>query len=491
MAVVRDLPSRVRGYPGNRRARAPSRGLQTVRPRHDPTPGRRSTSPTISRPGRVGGDTHLAPPGGRFPLRRFAGGSALAAIALVDWLDGIRDAETYRNGFAGFYKYAAREPLTVPPPWGQVRGSSPWPSFFNDSDLGWLNQQYISYYDVVPASQPGFGVWVAVEDVQYGPPSVTFGWQYEDWRRYPGVEGDVELKPQTAPLEVPTIPWQMPRHRVDVETWGWPEQVPYRALPKLRPAIDEVPGLERHTDNGTVPASVPVTAPAWVPLLSPPYPKGGIRVRPGIGLPFPGKPNTGGLAPPPSMTVQHETVLQRGSATKTFLRREHRSKTKEKEKERKTKAGHLAGKAWALIGTITEALDMLDILYKALPPKLKRSLFEARGYRAPTQLEKAQELYDHWEEVDVDRAWGGFVENLVEDFAYGLIGEATGRASARTRNGPIGYGTGLDNYREVVGNSKYNPISDLAKDAAEEYAIDTDLTLGEARDIARDYLSRL
>ena len=50
-------------------------------------------------------------------------------------------------------------------------------SFWHDSDVdGWLGQQYITQWDRYRiAIEPAFGVWVPVEDVQFGPPEATFG----------------------------------------------------------------------------------------------------------------------------------------------------------------------------------------------------------------------------------------------------------------------------------------------------------------------------
>lgn len=468
------LPVR-RGYPGTRRGRsaakdrAPIRGPRTVRTRGGgvlPLPANDNTPP------------RLPPQSRRLPIIRVAAGAALA-FGVVDWLDGIRDPLQYRNGFAGFTKYAAREPLTVPPPWGRVRDSSPWPSFWNDSDNGWLDKQYISYYTEVPASQPGFGVWVAVEDVQYGPPNVTFGWQYEDWRRLPGTVGDVPIRPAVAPMFVPETPWQVHPRAVPPLAVSVPQPVPFWAIPELQ--IDEIPELGRQVGPGTVPATVQTEFPEEVPFRR-------IDEVPLNSGPW--------VASPPVGRVNEQEFTLGSISTNTRprvrLRQKPEVRQKDKNRERKYRP-RWAGKAWALIGFVTEANDVFEAFWKGLPGKLKRRAFVENGYKKLSQLDKARFLARHWREVDVDRFIKELIENQVEDFIYGKIGQAAGAAS-REANRPVGYQTG-DANRDYVTDLPLKPGEERAPDPVSEFGqwvsslnpVEVDKNFGQVFDAALDW----
>ena len=58
------------------------------------------------------------------------------------------------------------------------------------------------------------------------------------------------------------------------------------------------------------------------------------------------------------------------------------------------------------------------------------------AYRRPTAGEKFQAVYRHFNCVDLTLALANFLENEVEDRAYGLLGDENRRASRR-RKGPF------------------------------------------------------
>lgn len=89
------------------------------------------------------------------------------------------------------------------------------------------------------------------------------------------------------------------------------------------------------------------------------------------------------------------------------------------EKERKVaardKVRQLLG--WAL-SAYSEAGDLIDALYDALPDKLQSKLDR-------TPADKFSTLYRHWQDVDIAEAMMNIVENMIEDRHFGkFIGES-------------------------------------------------------------------
>lgn len=73
-------------------------------------------------------------------------------------------------------------------------------------------------------------------------------------------------------------------------------------------------------------------------------------------------------------------------------------------------------------GKATEALDLIDAVYKGLPGKLRRELRkDVYGGRLLTTHEKAMALYRHWREIDGKQAFYWVVRSQFEDTLIGQL----------------------------------------------------------------------
>lgn len=102
---------------------------------------------------------------------------------------------------------------------------------------------------------------------------------------------------------------------------------------------------------------------------------------------------------------------------------------------------HKAGKVY---GAWTEASDFLDAMYAGLPDRVKR--------RWHDDFDKAQALWDHWEQWDWQKAAWAFAENQAKDYAIGRANKAAQRALTRSPywKRPVGPGAGGFQQRNVT-----------------------------------------
>lgn len=118
------------------------------------------------------------------------------------------------------------------------------------------------------------------------------------------------------------------------------------------------------------------------------------------------------------------------------------------EKEKKMKTGLPPGKVAAVINAATEGADAIDAIYGALPGKLRGSLYWSG--QATTPQERALAIYNHFDEIDWEKAVGNLVANQLEDAFIGAVGRLGAKANqarsafnAATGGGPnIGPGVG-------------------------------------------------
>ncbi len=99
---------------------------------------------------------------------------------------------------------------------------------------------------------------------------------------------------------------------------------------------------------------------------------------------------------------------------------------------------------WYGLGSATELLDFLDVAYDALPDAIKaqvwRELSTSRPYGLKPQ-DKARAVYEHWQQIDVDKFIEGLILEQAQDAAIGKIGKKVGEAS-KLHNRPVGFQTG-------------------------------------------------
>lgn len=92
-------------------------------------------------------------------------------------------------------------------------------------------------------------------------------------------------------------------------------------------------------------------------------------------------------------------------------------------KERKLKAGGTIGAVVRFLSAGSEAADLMDAFYDALPEKYKTSMKGKKKWEQ--ELAKGQQLYQHWDKVDLDSALFNAVWNQAEDMAWGQLGIKT------------------------------------------------------------------
>lgn len=102
---------------------------------------------------------------------------------------------------------------------------------------------------------------------------------------------------------------------------------------------------------------------------------------------------------------------------------------------RERKARIPAG-AWRLLrvmGDISEAADLVSVLYKALPASARLEC-RRRGLSGTTRVEDALRcVFTHADEVDIEEAVRGYIKNQIEDAIYAAPGRLAGQASRRLR----------------------------------------------------------
>ncbi len=91
------------------------------------------------------------------------------------------------------------------------------------------------------------------------------------------------------------------------------------------------------------------------------------------------------------------------------------------------------GAVSAIVRGITEGLDVTNAFWKALP--------RDRRTRGADQVQRARDLYNNWQHVDLGEAFRNVVENEVEDRFFGAIGRGLGQFGRATGR-PVGAGAG-------------------------------------------------
>lgn len=158
------------------------------------------------------------------------------------------------------------------------------------------------------------------------------------------------------------------------------------------------------------------------------------RPVPGPGVTTP--PATGTTPPKP----QPQTATEVSINTRNPTREDLKDRTpKRREKERKVRS-RAVGKLWAFVGQITEGMDLIQVLYDAIPDgKCGKFDWKTRsGDYFTDPYEKAKAIYNCFEHINVGQALENYVNNQIEDWMYAQQGKALGKAS-----GNLGVTTGL------------------------------------------------
>lgn len=235
-----------------------------------------------------------------------------------------------------------------------------------------------------PPAPSEFWTW------EYSNPYITAGfsqyWRKEHWRwnqvtnPVPGVRPTRNVNLGPLPLMPPMAdPMSLPMDR----PLGAPVPVPYRWLPYRRSNPYRSP--TEQTQFG-----YKMAVPYWFPLIGP-FPSQ-LQWPGQSAKPVPGQPVVPGVKPNPQPPGP----------------RNH---------ERKSKAKGAMAMALRAGYAVTEGLDALDAVFKALPAKYRKG--------AETPQEKAYRIWKHYKHLDM----GKVVFNLVANhYTDKLVGGASGRA---------------------------------------------------------------
>ncbi|QXP08648.1 MAG: hypothetical protein [Arizlama microvirus] len=257
------------------------------------------------------------------------------------------------------------------------------------------------------------------------------------WTGPPSVAGGASNNPAyayTRPgVRVP-MPYSVPDPYADNPP-GMPEPapvpIPWRRLPYLPdpdpailpgPNVRQTPAPQAWPDVVWEWLPVPGAAPQRTPF---PRPRPQVVPRPGDapGVVWPWSP----IAPRPVNTPPYVSpgpavgvvVTPRGMRDMNPRQSHARVRAKKNEREKKFRMTGVAAALWNLIGEATEAFDLVDILYNAIPCQVK---FDA-GMIKPGKLDtvsKAKFVADNLDKLDATELLRGKVKNDFEDWWYGL-----------------------------------------------------------------------
>lgn len=266
--------------------------------------------------------------------------------------------------------------------------------------------------------------------------------------------------------------------------------------PLLEPATRTVPAPQWFVDPFLVPEVNPglETWPALLPMplrrhktnpnrRSQPEPTPGTRPKefPAPAEPIPAKPRRPGLRPSqvpvwevgtstkpttpdqgaspsrdPGTQTRPGTATQPGGASGGRTAAGPGIHTKEppgpKVKERK---GRVAKELWDALnafGKMTEAQDMIDNAWKALPKSVRTKAFHKGQYVRPAWWKRASDVWNNWDKIDMEQFVKNVIANHIED-------ELIGRQSALPGGRP---NPGINQFRRE--NRENDPTQQLPFD---------------------------
>lgn len=183
----------------------------------------------------------------------------------------------------------------------------------------------------------------------------------------------------------------------------------------------------------------PVSPPPGPGSRPNPWPEGDDSREPssedddGGGWDFPDYPTVPPFIPPIPIPPVVFVMPPRGPgrATRTPPRREPPARRVREPGKPKIPPG-----AWRLLrvmGDLSEAADLVGVLYQALPSKARHDC-RRRGLSGTTSPTDALAcLFIHSTQIDLETAIRGYIKNQIEDIIYSLPGRLAGRASRRIR----------------------------------------------------------
>ena len=155
---------------------------------------------------------------------------------------------------------------------------------------------------------------------------------------------------------------------------------------------------------------------------------------------------------PPWNTVAR--TYRRGVTPVDTLKMELPKPPKRGEKERKASVTRGAQNVLRVVENLTEAQDMLDAFYYALPKEYRP--------RGATPLQRDMLLLQYYEQVDLNKAIENVIKQQVGDMVFGMLGKGYGSA-ARRGNQIISGGWGGGDRRGLLSIAEQKAKSEEAK----------------------------
>lgn len=150
----------------------------------------------------------------------------------------------------------------------------------------------------------------------------------------------------------------------------------------------------------------------------------------------PSRPSEVPLEEPRSEFPARDVPLARGHMRRPPIRGQ--------EKEVKVRRSRPVAALMAAAGVVTEALEVLDVLYKSLPSS-KKPRYEDTGFawKNPPPHIKARAVYDNFSSIDASSAISGYLQNQIEDILIGRAARGVRRNQlAADPNRPLGWLSG-------------------------------------------------
>lgn len=291
-------------------------------------------------------------------------------------------------------------------------------------NLGPGGNPIYSEADALDFSMPG---WTETGRCVSGPGSVMAS--YDAWLSYCGTHLAADVTLGTTPTKTSFgTNWRYRLWALSPRPFPSPNYFYHCTWEKIVPKSPAQPDPVAPTIPGQkiweVPYSWPATLPGLVPWGQP------------LLNPFP-DPVPVRLAPQqPRTNPWGETVRGPRPNPRTFPNRpDLPHKPPPRTKERKAMLALGGPMAW-IVGALTESMDAVDALYRALPEWLRKRLWkEHGGYMSP--WDKANALYRHLGDVDIGKAVNNLIMDEIEDRAWGALGRITATAN-RIRGMPGG-----------------------------------------------------
>lgn len=223
--------------------------------------------------------------------------------------------------------------------------------------------------------------------------------------------------------------WSRPASNTTAWTWD-PVAYPYSA-PRgafAAPVLDPVPYTgfpETYPSPGAMPGPIPQTVPYRMLPMIPPNPfddrSYGVPRTPPVARSTP--PRQPAIPPAPGRKVEQSFGVNAKGRSSSRVRNRKREDNRRRD-DKKSKS-RIVGRAWGVINAATEAGDVVDVAFAALPPDIRKK------YANATLWERAKAVARHWEDIDVNEFFVKLIENQLEDTIYGLWGKFGAKASAK------------------------------------------------------------